>query len=152
MRILFCGGGTAGHVYPNLAVAQIFERNESNLHLAYVTTRNGIENEIIKFKKYEIDIVGVKKILSFKNFKVAKLLIKAIKECKKIIKEFKPDIIVGTGGYATFPVIYAGYKLGVKTVLHESNSIPGKAIKKLEKKVENDFNIDNLQGVNTVTL
>ncbi len=133
MRILFCGGGTAGHVYPNLAIAQIFERNESNLHLAYVTTKNGIENEIIPFKKYEIDVMGIKKLFSFKNFKVFKLLVKSIKESKKIIKEFSPDIIVGTGGYATFPVVYAGHKLGIKTVLHESNSIPGKSIKNLEK-------------------
>lgn len=139
MRILFCGGGTAGHVYPNLAIAQIFERNESNLHLAYVTTKNGIENEIIPFKKYEIDVMGIKKIFSFKNFKVFKLLVESIKESKKIIKEFVPDIIVGTGGYATFPVIYAGHKLGIKTVLHESNSIPGKAIKSLEKYADKIF-------------
>lgn len=139
MRILFCGGGTAGHVYPNLAIAQIFERNESNLHLAYVTTKNGIENEIIHFRKYEIDVIGIKKIFSFKNIKVIKLLVKAINESKKIIKEFSPDIIVGTGGYATFPVVYAGHKLGIKTVLHESNSVPGKTIKHLEKYADKIF-------------
>ncbi|MBR2025145.1 MAG: undecaprenyldiphospho-muramoylpentapeptide beta-N-acetylglucosaminyltransferase [Clostridia bacterium] len=133
MRILFCGGGTAGHVYPNLAIAQTFERNEKDLHLAYVTTQNGIENELIPFKKYMIKVMGVQKIFSFKNFKVAKLLIKSIKESKRIIREFAPDVIVGTGGYATFPVIYAGHKMGIKTVLHESNVIPGKAIKYLEK-------------------
>ena len=139
MRILFCGGGTAGHVYPNLAIAETFERNESNLHLAYVTTKNGIENEIIDFKKYTIDVMGFKKLLSLKNFKAAKLLINATKVSKKIIEEFKPDVIVGTGGYATFPVIYAGHKLGIKTVLHESNLIPGKAIKQLEKYADRVF-------------
>ncbi len=139
MRILFCGGGTAGHVYPNLAIAQAFERNESNLHLAYVTTKNGIENEIIDFKKYPIDVIGIQKVFSMKNFKVAKLLFNAIAESKRIIKQFKPDVIVGTGGYATFPVIYAGHKLGIKTVLHESNLIPGKAIKHLEKYADKIF-------------
>lgn len=139
MRILFCGGGTAGHVYPNLAIAETFQRNENNLRLAYVTTHNGIENEIISFKKYPINVIGIKNLFSLKNFNVLKLLLKSIKESKKIINEFKPDVIVGTGGYATFPVIYAGHKMGIKTVLHESNVIPGKAIKHLEKYADKIF-------------
>lgn len=139
MRILFCGGGTAGHVYPNIAIAETFLRNEPNTRLAYVTTVNGIENELITFKKYQIDVIGLKRAISLKNIKCLRLLIKGIDESKKIIKEYQPDIIVGTGGYATFPVIYAGHKLGIKTVLHESNLIPGKAIKSLEKMADKIF-------------
>ena len=67
------------------------------------------------------------------------LTFNAISECKKIIKDFNPDIIVGTGGYACYPVIYAGKSLGVKTVLHESNALPGKAIRMLEDKVDKIF-------------
>lgn len=139
MRILFCGGGTAGHVYPNIAIAETFLRNEHNTRMAYVTTENGIENELVNFKKYRINVIGLKRALSIKNIKCMSLLIKGIKDCKKIIREFRPDIIIGTGGYATFPVIYAGYKLGIKTVMHESNLIPGKAIKHLEKIADKIF-------------
>ena len=70
MKILFCGGGTAGHVYPNLAIAETFERNEPNLEMAYVTTYSGIENELVKFKKYPINVIGIKKLLSFSNFNI----------------------------------------------------------------------------------
>ncbi len=139
MRILFCGGGTAGHVYPNIAIAETFLRNDSNTRLAYITTLNGIENDLVTFKKYQIDVIGLKRALSLKNIKCISLLVKGINESKKIIREFRPDIIIGTGGYATFPVIYAGHKLGVKTALHESNLVPGKAVKYLEKTADKIF-------------
>lgn len=139
MRILFCGGGTAGHVYPNIAIAETFLRNEPNTRMAYVTTMNGIENDLVNMKKYQIDVIGLQKAISLKNIKCISLLIKGIKDSKRIIREFCPDIIIGTGGYATFPVIYAGYKMKIKTVLHESNLVPGKAIKSLEKMVDKIF-------------
>ena len=139
MRILFCGGGTAGHVYPNIAIAETFLKNDMTTKLAYVVTVNGIENKLINFKKYTIDVQGFNKSLSLSNFKKIRLLTEAICESKRIINEFRPDIIVGTGGYATFPVVYAGSKLGIKAVLHESNAVPGKAIKMLEKKVDKIF-------------
>ena len=139
MRILFCGGGTAGHVYPNIAIAETFLRNNPNTKLAYVTTAKGIENELVPFKKYQINVIGLKRAISYKNLKCLTLLMKGIKDSKKIIQEFHPDVIVGTGGYATFPVVYAGKRLGVKTVLHESNLIPGKAIKVLESSVDKIF-------------
>ena len=139
MRILLCGGGTAGHVNPAIAIAQTVLRNAPDSKVAYVVTVNGIENELVDFKKYQIDVVGLKKGFSVKNFTFIKKMVRAIRECKIIINEFRPDIIVGTGGFVTFPVIYAGNKLGVKTVLHESNAIPGKAIKSLSKKVDRIF-------------
>ncbi len=136
MRILFCGGGTAGHVYPNIAIAEAFKKNNSNVELAYVATLNGIENELVPFKKYQINAVGLKRKITIENFKFFYRLIESIKQSEKIIKSFSPDVIIGTGGYATFPVIYAGHKLGIKTVLHESNLVPGRAIKQLEKKAD----------------
>ena len=139
MRVLFCGGGTAGHVNPALAVAQTVMRNSSENRVAYVTTLKGIENELVEFKKYPIDVSGLKKGLSFKNISILFKQMKAIERCKEIICEFRPDIIFGTGGYATFPVVVAGKRLGIKTVVHESNALPGKAIKHLEKKVDRVF-------------
>ena len=139
MRILFCGGGTAGHVYPNIAIAETFRRNLPNVKMAYVVTPNGIENELVQLKKYVVDVVGLKKVFSLKNIEFCKKMIAATRECKKIINEFRPNIIIGTGGYATYPVVLAGYKLGVKTVLHESNLLPGKTIKSLEKRADRIF-------------
>ena len=136
MRVLFCGGGTAGHVNPAIAVAQTIMRNSSDSRIAYVTTLSGIENRLVDFKKYPIDVIGFKRGISLKNIQFFCKQLKAIEECKKIIKEFHPDIIFGTGGYAAYPVIKAGKKMGVKTILHESNVIPGRAIKSLEKDVD----------------
>lgn len=139
MRVLFCGGGTAGHVNPSIAVAQTVMRNSSDNKVAYVATENGIENRLVDFKKYHIDVIGLKRCFSLKNFSFLYKQIKAMEKSKEIIREFRPDVIFGTGGYATYPVITAGKKLGVKTVLHESNAIPGKAILALEKKVDRIF-------------
>ncbi len=139
MRVLFCGGGTAGHVNPSIAIAQTVMRNSSDNRVAYVATENGIENRLVDFKKYKIDVIGLKRSLSPQNLAFLFKQVKAVEKCKEIICEFRPDIIFGTGGYATYPVITAGKKLGVKTVLHESNAIPGKAILALEKKVDRIF-------------
>ena len=136
MRVLLCGGGTAGHVNPAIAIGEIIEKNEPDSKIAYVVTKNGIENELVAYKKYTIDVKGFRRNKIFSNIKRVILLSRAIKESKKIINEFRPDMIVGTGGYATFPVIYAGQKMGIKTALHESNYFPGKAIKSLYKKTD----------------
>lgn len=139
MRVLFCGGGTAGHVNPAIAVAQTVMRNSSENKVAYVATENGIENRLVDFKKFYIDVIGLKRSLSIKNISFLYKQIKAIDKCKEIIREFRPDVVFGTGGYATYPVVVAAKKLGVKTVLHESNAIPGKAILSLEKKADRIF-------------
>ena len=136
MRVLLCGGGSAGHVNPALAIGETILRNSPQSQIAYVATASGIENQLVDYKKYHIDIKGLKRSLSLSNVKNAVLLINAVKKSKEIIKEFRPDIIIGTGGYATFPVVYAGNKMGVKTALHESNACPGKAIKMLEKRAD----------------
>lgn len=139
MRVLFCGGGTAGHVNPALAIAQTIMRNSPDSSLAYVATNEGIENKLVPFRKYHINVIGLKRSLSPSNVKAAYLTLCAIRKSKKIIKDFQPDIIIGTGGYSTYPVIYAGSRLGVKTAVHESNSIPGKAIKMLQGRVDRIF-------------
>ncbi len=139
MRALFCGGGTAGHVNPALAIAETILRNSPSSEIAYVITRGGIEERLVPFKKYEIEVKGLKRSFSLSNLKAMLLTAKAIKASKEIIKDFKPDIIIGTGGYACFPVIYAGHSLKVKAVVHESNAMPGKAIKMLEKRVDKIF-------------
>ncbi|MBQ3040826.1 MAG: UDP-N-acetylglucosamine--N-acetylmuramyl-(pentapeptide) pyrophosphoryl-undecaprenol N-acetylglucosamine transferase [Clostridia bacterium] len=139
MRVLFCGGGTAGHVNPALAIAQTILKNSPSSEIAYVVTRGGIENKLVPYRKYEINVMGLRRSFSLSNIKAVFLTINAIRESKKIIQDFKPNIIIGTGGYACYPVIYAGHAMGIKTVVHESNAIPGKALKMLEKRVDRIF-------------
>ena len=139
MRVLLCGGGTAGHVNPALAIAQTIQKNSPSSEFAYVVTKEGIENRLVPYKKYEINVCGLRRSLSLSNIKAVLLTLKAINDSKRIIKDFNPDIIIGTGGYACFPVIYAGHSMGIKSILHESNAYPGKALKMLEKKVDKIF-------------
>lgn len=142
MRVLLCGGGSAGHVNPALAIGETVLRNSPESKIAYVATISGIENDLVGYKKYHIEISGLKKDV-LGSIKTIILALKAIKKSKEIIKDFCPDIIVGTGGYATYPVICAGHQLRIPTIVHESNVVPGKAIKLLENKA--DFILTNFK-------
>ena len=135
MRIMLCGGGTAGHVNPAIAVAETVMRNSCGSRIAYIATEKGIENKLVDFKKYYVDVIGMKRGLPLKNIPFLIKQMKAVEQCKEYIREFRPDVIFGTGGYATYPAIVAGKKLGVKTVIHESNAIPGRAILALQKRL-----------------
>ena len=130
MRGIISAGGTGGHIYPALAIINKIKEKEPNSEFLYIGTIDRMEKDIvpkygIPFKQIEIYGFNRKKIL--KNFKVVSCLIKANKTCKKIIKEFNPDIVIGVGGYVTVPVIKTAKKLGYKTFIHEQNSVPGKA-------------------------
>ena len=130
MRVIISAGGTGGHIYPALAIINKIKEKEPNSEFLYIGTIDRMEKDIvpkygIPFKQIEIYGFNRKKIL--KNFKVVSCLITANKTCKKIIKEFNPDIVIGVGGYVTVPVIKTAKKLGYKTFIHEQNSVPGKA-------------------------
>lgn len=139
MRVIVTAGGTGGHIYPALAMINKIKEMEPNSKILYIGTHNRMEKDIIP--KYnipfeELEIYGFNRKKLLKNFKVLKCLIKSKKKCKKIIKEFNPDIVIGFGGYVTAPVISVAHKLGYKTVIHEQNSIPGMSNKYLMKKVD----------------
>ena len=130
MKVVISAGGTGGHIYPALAIINKIKEMEPNSEFLYIGTHNRMEKDIvpkhgIPFKS--IEIYGFNRRQLLKNFKTIKCLIKAKKECKKIIKEFNPDIAIGVGGYVTFPVITAAHNLGIKTFIHEQNSVAGKA-------------------------
>lgn len=139
MRVVVSAGGTGGHIYPALAIINKIKEMEPNSEFLYIGTHNRMEKDIIP--KYNIpfetiEIYGFNRKNIFKNFKTLKCFYKAIKKCKKLIKEFNPDVVVGVGGYVTGPVIYAAHKLDYKTFIHEQNSIPGKANIFLSKYVD----------------
>lgn len=139
MRVIVSAGGTGGHIYPAIAIINKIKEKEPNSEILYIGTHNRMEKDIvpkhnIAFKSIEMYGFNRKKI--FKNFKTITCLIKGIKECKKIIKDFNPDIVIGVGGYITVPVIYAANSLGIKTFIHEQNSVAGKANLSLAKKAD----------------
>lgn len=135
MRIIISAGGTGGHIYPALAIIDKIKEKDKNSEILYIGTHNRMEKEIVPKRGIpykEIEIYGFNK-KALKSFKLLKCIIKSYKECKKTIKNFNPDIVIGVGGYVTAPVLLAANKLGYKTFIHEQNSIPGKTNKFLGK-------------------
>ena len=130
MRVVISAGGTGGHIYPALAIINKIKEIEPNSEFLYIGTHNRMEKDIIPklgIPFETIEIYGFNRKNLFKNFKTLKCFYNAIKKCKKLIKDFNPDIVIGVGGYVTGPVIYSAKKVGFKTLIHEQNSIPGKA-------------------------
>ncbi|MDP4085410.1 MAG: undecaprenyldiphospho-muramoylpentapeptide beta-N-acetylglucosaminyltransferase [Bacillota bacterium] len=138
MKIVVSGGGTGGHIYPALALIHEIQKEAKDTQFLYIGTKNGLESTIvtkenIPFKS--IHITGFKRKLSFENIKTVLRFIKGTTESKKILKEFKPDIVIGTGGYVCGPVVYAAAKLKIPTIIHEQNSVPGLTNKFLSRYV-----------------
>lgn len=139
MKVVISAGGTGGHIYPALAIVNKIKEREPDSEFLYIGTHNRMEKDIVPNKgiPFEtIEIYGFDRHNLLRNFKVAYHLLKSKKRCKKLIKNFKPDVVVGVGGYVTVPVISEAHKLGIKTFIHEQNSIPGKANLFLAKVVD----------------
>ena len=135
MRIIVSAGGTGGHIYPALAVIEKLKQKDKKLEVLYIGTHNRMESELIPKRniKYEgIEIYGFSKNI-LRDFKNVFLINRSYNKCIKIMKEFKPDLVLGFGGYVTYPVLKAAKKLKIKTFLHEQNSIVGKTNKMLAK-------------------
>ena len=136
MKVVISAGGTGGHIYPAIAIINKIKEEEPNSDILYIGTSDRMEKDLIPqlgIKYEEITISGLKRKLTLENVKVLYKFLKARIECKKIIKEFNPDVVIGAGGYVTGPVIWAGKKLGKKTFIHEQNSVVGLSNKYLTK-------------------
>ena len=136
MRVIISAGGTGGHIYPAIAIINKIKEEEPKSDILYIGTSDRMEKDLIPELgiKYEaIDVSGLKRKLTLDNIKVLYQFLKARKKCKKIIKEFNPDVVIGAGGYVTGPVIWAAKKLGKKTFIHEQNSVVGLSNKYLTK-------------------
>ena len=139
MKIIVSAGGTGGHIYPALAIIKKFQEMEKDLEVIYIGTHNRMEKEIVPkmgIKYIDLEIYGFSKTNILRDIKNISLIKKAMNKCLKIMKEFKPDIVIGCGGYVTYPVIKAAKKLNIKTLIHEQNSIPGKSNVYLSKFVD----------------
>mgnify|MGYP003301765270 CR=1 FL=1 len=139
MKVLLTGGGTGGHVNPALAIANTIKKNIPDAEIAFVGTVRGLENQLVPkagYKLYHVDVRGIRRSLSLYNIRSLWLAAVSPVKAKKIIKEFKPDLVVGTGGYVSWPIVKAAASMGIPTALHESNAIAGVAVKMLQKCVD----------------
>lgn len=139
MRVLMSGGGTGGHINPALAIADKIKLNDKDAVIEYVGTARGLEATLVPksgYKMHFIKVRGFKRSLSLSNFDAAVKAVTSVIEAKKIIKKFKPDIVIGTGGYVCWPVLKAAAKMGVPTIVHESNAYPGVTTRMLSKYVD----------------
>ncbi len=128
MRIVLTGGGTGGHIYPAIAVGKHMVQNDPDTKLLYIGTAQGMEGRVVPEQRIPfeaIEITGFKRKLSLDNVKTVLRFLKGVKRSKQLLREFKPDVVVGTGGYVCGPVVYAAAKLGIPTFIHEQNAIPG---------------------------
>ena len=139
MRVLVSGGGTAGHINPALAIADKIKTEIPDAVIEYVGTPGGMENQLVPkagYKIHGVEVKGFKRKLTIENVDAAIKAFTSVTKAKKIIKNFKPDIVIGTGGYVSWPVVKAAAKSGVPTLIHEQNAVPGVTTKMLSKLVD----------------
>lgn len=138
MKILFAGGGTAGHINPALAIAGYIKERHPDAEIYYIGTAEKLESKLVPEKGYNfytIDVAGFQRKLSpkniAKNISAVKKYFTSSSDSKKLLREIKPDLVVGTGGYVSGPVLKEAQKLGFKTAIHEQNAFPGVTTKML---------------------
>ena len=132
MNVIFTCGGTGGHINPAIAVANILKERQPDVKILFIGAQGHMEEKLVPAAGFELvtlpgsglsrklNLAGIKK-----NVNAIKCVLSAVGKCKKIIREFGADVIVGTGGYASFPALLAGSQLKVPTVVHEANAVPG---------------------------
>ena len=132
MNVIFTCGGTGGHINPAIAVANCWRERYPDSKILFIGGRGNMEEQLVPKAGYDLAVMrafGLERSLSLSairnNLLSVKSVITAIRKCKKILKEFQADVVVGTGGYASFPALYAARKLKIPTCVHESNAMPG---------------------------
>ncbi len=137
IKVIISGGGTGGHIYPAIAIANAVKAKRPDAEILFIGAEGKMEMEKVPQAGYKIiglPIAGLQRRLTLKNLKVPFLLLKSLNKAKKIIKDFRPDVAVGVGGYASGPTLKTAEKLNIPTVLQEQNSYPGITNKLLAKK------------------
>ena len=143
MNVIFTCGGTGGHINPAIAVANILKERHPDCNILFIGAKGHMEEKLVPKAGFElktIPVSGFSRKLNAdgikKNVKGVAQVFAGINECRRIIKEFKPDVIAGTGGYASFPAVYVGSLMGIPTCVHESNAVPGLTTKMLEGRAD----------------
>jgi UDP-N-acetylglucosamine--N-acetylmuramyl-(pentapeptide) pyrophosphoryl-undecaprenol N-acetylglucosamine transferase len=141
-RIIIAGGGTGGHIFPAIAIANALKKNDNGIEILFVGAKGKMEMEKVPLAGYEIkgiDIAGFNRSSLIKNIGLPFKLIKSFFQVRSIIKSFKPDAVIGVGGYSSFPVLRLAQVKGISTFIHESNSFAGKSNILLGKKATKIF-------------
>lgn len=143
MKVVFTCGGTGGHINPAIAVAKILKERKPDCDILFVGADDGMETELVPREGFRIETVRISNYLrSLKptalchNVRAVFIIRRALRRADQIIKDFRPDVILGTGGYASYPMLRQGVKNGIPTALHEANAVPGLATKLVCDKVD----------------
>jgi len=143
MNVIFTCGGTGGHINPAIAVANIVRERHPNSKILFIGAQGHMEEQLVPKAGFELRCLKVAGMVRGKSFSSIKKNIgtvvqtaKAVSACKKIIRDFGADVIIGTGGYACFPALMAGSMMGIPTCVHESNAMPGLPTRMLANRVD----------------
>lgn len=142
MKVVIAAARTGGHINPGLAIANKIKKEQPNSEILFIGTNEGLEVDLVPRAGYELQTIeayGFNRKINIDNLKKIIKTLKSKKTAERILKKFKPDIVIGTGGYICVPVMLAAHKLKIKTALHESNAFPGASVKFLSSKVDKIF-------------
>ncbi|MDD3838975.1 MAG: undecaprenyldiphospho-muramoylpentapeptide beta-N-acetylglucosaminyltransferase [Clostridia bacterium] len=145
MKVVIAGGGTGGHIYPGIAIAKYLQSRDKDIDIIFIGTRKGLEMDLVPREGYKLELIsvsGFERKISFDTLLTVKKAFKGLSESKRILRQFKPDIVIGTGGYVCGPVVFSSWLMGIPAIIHEQNVIPGVANKlsaKFVKKIAISF-------------
>ena len=137
MKAVIAAAGTGGHINPGIAIANKIKEKEPDSKIVFIGTGRGLENDLVPRAGYPLEKInahGIERKLTIENFKNLYATFKSIGEAKKVLENFRPDVLIGMGGYICVPSVIAARKLNIPVVLHESNAFPGIAVKLFKKK------------------
>ena len=132
MNLIFTCGGTAGHINPAIAVAKMMQQRYPDANILFIGATGHMEEKLVPQAGFQVKCLpgsGLSRRLNLsgirQNIHAVKCVLDAVKECKRTFREFQPDVVIGTGGYASFPALYAAQSMGIPTCVHEANAVPG---------------------------
>jgi UDP-N-acetylglucosamine--N-acetylmuramyl-(pentapeptide) pyrophosphoryl-undecaprenol N-acetylglucosamine transferase len=128
LRVIIAGGGTAGHINPGIAIAKYIKQKDNSADILFIGTKRGMETTLVPREGFELKLIKVKgfrRKLSVDTLISIKELLQGIAEARSVIKQFKPDVVIGTGGYVCGPVVFNASMMKIPTLIHEQNAFPG---------------------------
>jgi UDP-N-acetylglucosamine--N-acetylmuramyl-(pentapeptide) pyrophosphoryl-undecaprenol N-acetylglucosamine transferase len=141
-KVMLAGGGTGGHLFPAIAIAEELKRKRPEVEIVFVGTKRGLEAKLIPELDYRLEFLevrGLRRKLDWRNLLFFFHLAKGVNQAKKLLKEERPDLVVGTGGYVSGPPLYCASKMRIPTIIQEQNSYPGLTTRKLSDRVNKVF-------------
>ncbi|PTX51235.1 UDP-N-acetylglucosamine-N-acetylmuramylpentapeptide N-acetylglucosamine transferase [Melghirimyces profundicolus] len=139
-KVMLSGGGTGGHIYPALSISKAIRQRFPDAEIGYIGTENGLEAKIVPKEEdirfFAVEIQGFRRKLSLDNLQTVAKFLRAVRKCKKYIREFQPDVVVGTGGYVSGPSLYAAARMGIPTLILEPDVLPGLTTRFLSRYVD----------------